>query len=99
MKKYIVLLFALIICFSLCACDSSANELEGNWVCQEVHSGYPDQMILNEDGTGTTDGISCTWYAKDGVITLTIAGLLTEDYTYEFRDSVLYLDGYGYDKQ
>ena len=99
MKRLIPLILVLVICLSLCACGSDENKLEGNWVCQEVHSGYPDQLILNADGTGTGDGFSLTWYVQDDVITMTIGVFLTKTYNYEFRGSVLYLDGYGYEKQ
>ena len=98
MKKLWFLTLTMSIVLFLCACGSSTDKLVGNWICEEVYSGYPDQMTLNEDGTGTVDGYGCNWTAENGVLTIAVGNLLigTLEYSYEIDDSVLYLDGYGY---
>lgn len=98
MKKVLSFALAILLIFSLCACGSSKNKLVGNWICEASHSGYPDQMTLNKDGTGMADGYDCNWTAENGVLTLVIGNLLigSLSYEYEIDGSVLYLDGYAY---
>ena len=99
MRRIISVLLVLAICLSLCACGSGKNKLVGNWVCQETYDGYPDQLILKADGTGTGDGMSLTWYVEDGVIYMTVIAIMKKQYKYEFRGSVLYLDGHAYERK
>ncbi len=97
-KRVSVLLICICIVVALCSCKSS-SKLCGNWVCDEVHSSYPDQMIMNEDGTGTMDGVSCSWSANDDTITF-VAGIYgSYSYKYSIKGYTLYLDEYSYTKQ
>ena len=96
MNKLLAFLLAVIMVFSLCACTST-SKLVGSWVCDEVHSGYPDQMVLNRDGTGVADGISCNWSTSGNRFVLSML-LGTYDYTFYTRGSTLYLDDYAYTK-
>lgn len=97
MKKALAIVLVLVMILSLGACGSS-NKLEGNWICEESHSGYPDQMTLFEDGTGSVDGFDCNWTAADGIINFSLGLFGTKTYNYEISGSVLYLDGYAYTK-
>lgn len=99
MKKLLSLALTIVVVLSLCACGSPADKLTGNWVCEGSYKGYPDQMTLNEDGTGIVEGYSCNWTAEDGVLTLAVGNILigTLSYEYEIDGSVLYLDGYAYE--
>lgn len=97
-KKLYVLLIALTLCSFFISCGSG-SKFVGNWICKEVHSGYPDQMILNNDGTGIVDGASCSWRNEDGKLILSVGILGSYDYDYEFRGSKLYLAGYEYAKK
>lgn len=71
----------------------------GNWVCDEVHRGYPDQIIINKDGTGTGDGVSCSWSVKDDTVTFVLGIYGAYSYKYSVKGSTLYLDDYTYTKQ
>ena len=86
------------MCFAFCGCGTSSKKLVGNWICEEVHNGYPDQMTLNADGTGIAEGYTCNWYCQDGILTISVGNMLigTKTYNYEVKGSVLYLDGYSY---
>lgn len=99
-KSILFLAITLCVLLSLCSCGSS-SELVGNWVCDEAHSGYPDQMTLNADGTGTVDGFSCSWTENDGELVLNVGSVLigVKTYDYSFSGSKLYLDGYSYTKK
>lgn len=99
MKKFVVFsLIAVILCSISLGCGAG---IEGNWVCDEVHGGYPDQMSLNEDGTGTADGYSCNWYVADNQLTITVGSIFAGTLTYEYSVSgtELYLDEYRYTRQ
>ena len=97
-KRILALSFLVCVVLSLgaCAC-SNASKLTGSWVCDEVHGGYPDQMHLNSDGTGTADGMNCNWSVNDGKIIFSLM-LGSYDYQYKFEGSKLYLDDYSYTK-
>lgn len=101
MKKVCLVMCLIIVVLALCSCGSDKNKLVGCWVCEEINKGYPDQMSLNKDGTGTADGFTCNWSAKDGIFTLTVGSVFGGTYSYEYsiKSSKLYLDGYGYVKQ
>ncbi len=103
MKKTKRIIVALLVAatvmsmvFMFCSCGTSSRFV-GNWVCDEVHSGYPDQLTLNSDGTGTGDGFSCSWTAQDGTINFNLNGT-RYTYEYEFKGAKLYLDDYSYSK-
>ena len=100
LRTALILLIVVCLLFSMCACGSSSRFV-GNWICDEVHSGYPDQMTLNRDGTGMADGFTCSWNAKDGRLKFNVGSILVGniEYDYEFRGSRLYLDDYGYTKR
>lgn len=99
-KKFFVLGAILCLLLLLYFCGSS-SKFVGNWVCDEAHSGYPDQMTLKADGTCTADGFSCSWTENDGELILNVGSALigTVRYDYKFRGSTLYLDDYSYTKK
>lgn len=98
-KKKVVVLLVLICTIGAISSCSSSSKLAGNWVCEEQHSGYPEQMTLKKDGTGTVEGFSCNWTTKDGTLTLSVGILGSFSYKYKFSGSALYLDEYAYKKQ
>ena len=98
MKKYAISLLIIIIAISLCSCGMSSG-IAGNWICQEVHNGYPDQMTLKNDGTGMVDGISCNWTTNHGELTITAGIFGTMTYEYKMQGNNLCLNKYLYDKK
>lgn len=104
MKRFIALVLALVLaCTGLCSCNEAT--IEGTWICKEVIDGYPDRMVLNEDGTGILDDtVVVTWDAESvGIIIFftDLFGLTVEldSYEYELKGSKLYLDGNEYTKE
>ncbi len=100
-KAKVIIVLILVVCMtvSICACGGAKSKVVGNWVCDEVHGDYPDQITLNRDGTGTGDGFSLNWSIQDDTITFNVGMIGTYTYYYEVYDSKLYLDGYGYTRQ
>ena len=98
-SKGISILLACIFSISIfCSCGTSSS-IYGNWVADEVHSQYPDQLIINEDGSGMVDGLLCNWSEKDDTITFVVGGYGSVSYTYTMDGSTLYLDEYTYTRQ
>ncbi len=97
LKKCVIVLLVLGILFALCSCGST-SKLEGNWVCEVARNGYPDQMTLSSDGTGTADGYSCNWYEEDGILHLNVGNAFigSKSYGYHFEGSTLYLNEFAY---
>lgn len=63
-KKTIVgiLLMFILVCASSC---QSKNPLVGQWIVNGTNTAnLPDSMILNENGTGESNGFSINWYVK-----------------------------------
>ncbi len=91
---------ALAICMviMITGCNLGKGKLAGNWACRESVSDYPDQIMLDKDGTGVADGMTMNWSESNGVLMLTFA-LGSYEYRYKVSGSVLYLDGYAYDKR
>ncbi|MBQ6531279.1 MAG: hypothetical protein IJI39_10240, partial [Clostridia bacterium] len=94
----ISLIAVMLTIMSLCSCGSS-NSIVGNWVCQEVHDGYPDQMTLKDDGTGMVEGVSCSWNTNNDKLSIIAGSYGQFDYTYKIDGQILYLDSYAYDKK
>lgn len=73
MKRALSLILVLILCLGLCACGEDENKTNANihpdyvgeWKCMRVTSSEGDRqeysITLNEDGTGSYDGIRGTW--------------------------------------
>ena len=100
-KRLSILAILTCIVLFLCSCRGSSNLL-GNWICNEVRNGYPDQMTLYKDGTGIIDGWTCNWTADNGTITFiasVVTGSQRVSYNYRMSDSKLYLDGFEYIKK
>lgn len=97
-QKTIVMLLAVIIGVSLLITScSSGSRLEGQWVCETVHSGYPDSMTLNSDGTGLADGMSISWWVDETTDEFNFSyALASHDYAYSVSGDTLYLDDYAY---
>ena len=93
---FVVLLMCIPICLSGCA--SERSKLSGRWVCQESMDDYPDEFLLNKDGTGMGDGMTFNWMAADGEIVFTFPWR-SVSYRYKLSRSTLYLDGFAYDKR
>lgn len=86
MKKHIISLFCAIalLLLSLSACGSK-DTIEGHWVATSTKNGYPQNIIIMEDGTGMYDGgNSFTWTCPDGMTFI----MYTESKILEFCFSV-----------
>ena len=94
LRSILVTVLIVGILVSLCACGPS-SKLVGKWITTKSKYNYPDYMVLNRDGTGSIDGYSCEWEEQDGKLILIAPGLFSKEksYTYEFKDSMLYLNG------
>ena len=99
MKRNIILISIIILLVCLLVACGSNSKLTGNWVCDEVHNGYPDQMIINSDGTSTIDGISSSWRVEGNQFIFVAGSYGSFTYEYEVSGKTLYLDDYSYHKQ
>lgn len=104
-KKYLSLLLLLALCISLFGCGSK-SQLVGNWILQDrdalssdVSNTFVSQLTLQSDGTGLGDGMSLNWSTDKDKMTLALGILGTYSYKYSIKGSILYLDGYAYEKQ
>ena len=88
MKKAMLLMFALVMCLSLCACGGDDITSEPTETSSTAIS--PTSLLTNtnwkgaytivndvranfrEDGTGTFYGCECTWELYDGVVTVMV---------------------------
>lgn len=101
-KRIVALILAFVlVCMGLCSCGETT--MVGAWVCKETVSGYPERMVLNEDGT-IDDTVFVTWDAESAGILIFFTeqlGLNVEldSYEYKLKGSKLHLDGYEYIKK
>lgn len=100
MKKFFIVGIILCLLLSLSSCGSS-SKFVGNWVCAEEHPGYPAQIIIKADGTGSFEGFPCSWTENDGKLIFNVGNAFigTWKYDYKFSGSKLYLDDYSYTKK
>lgn len=95
-KRITAVLVLVITVLSFCSCGK-ASKLAGRWHCEtDINHGYPDQLVLNEDGTGSADGYGLNWYADDSILHLSISLIGTKEYYYSITSGVLHLDDYIY---
>lgn len=89
-KKFVLTVFCCLFIFTLlCACSTNSNaRIVGSWDAGgSTPSGFPDDMILREDGTGVVEGwIGTNWSVKDGKLTLTL-GMTDAYYVYDYTCS------------
>ena len=82
--------------------NNSSTKLTGTWVCEKSISGYPDIMILDEDGRAVVDGSTSFIWETEGStfrIKWTAGWGETGEYEYKIRGGKLYLDGIEYTKR
>lgn len=100
MKKYlsVILIVVMIVtvCILLTAC-SNESKIIGNWICDEVHSGYPDSMTLNSDGTGIADGMSINWWVENDEFKFSYV-FGSHSYDLTISGDTLFLNDYSYHK-
>jgi hypothetical protein len=94
LRNILVTVLIVGVLVSLCACGPS-SKLVGKWVATKSSYNLPASMVFNRDGTGSVDGFRCEWEERDGKLILNIPDLYRKEksYTYEFKDSKLYLNG------
>ena len=96
--RVVLLLAVLVLALGMLSSCSKQNPLVGNWVCEKVRNGYPDQMTLNANGTGILDGVSVNWSVDGNTFSFTwIFG--SHSYDYRVNGTTLYLDDYKYTKK
>lgn len=91
--------FILIIYMAI-SFRSDESKLVGTWACENSVYGYPDGIVLYENGVAIADGYDCTWYIEDGIIFFEDISIFVsnQSYRYEVVGSKLYLDGFVYTK-
>ena len=96
-KNVCLIVVVILLCSAFLSACGGKSALTGHWVADEITYGYPDDMVLRSDGTGSADGMSINW-SVDGHI-LRISMLFgSEEYSYSVSGSKLTLDGYSYSK-
>ncbi len=95
--RCIALVFILLslICVSV-GCSKSSSLL-GTWYPTEsstAPSGYPDYMIIQENGVCTVDGANGVWEDENGKLTIRASNAFESvvcTYTYKLNGSILTL--------
>ncbi len=95
MKK-IVILVAVTLCLLLSACSNN-SKLTKEWICDEIHTGYPDEITIFEDGSGIADKAGFDWKTENGKLYLTFHSKYSaQTYDLSLENDKMYLDGYSY---
>lgn len=97
--KYFLIVMMTILLISFFVACGNENKLEGTWDCEQVVTGYPDSLTLNEDGTGVGDGISLSWHTEGDTLYVDGNYIDSYKYTYSVSGNILRLDGYQYNRQ
>lgn len=98
MRRKGLLIIVVVVMIFLCACGSK-NKFVGTWrATDDDDVSFGEIITLNEDGTGTVDGISISWDAEDGIFHWSCV-FGSDELTYGFKGSRLYLDGCEYQKR
>lgn len=101
MRKIISCLMLVLLVFGMCACSSPEESIVGTWTSRNTVLGIVTETVytFNEDGTGTKSNVldidfTYAFSEEKLSITTTTFGIeITEEYSYEFKDSKLVLTG------
>ena len=98
MKRIYKTLFVIVCIVLFCVIFSSCgNSIAKEWICDEIHNGYPDEITIFDDGTGVADNANFTWKTENGKLYINFETKY-KDRTFELKtdNGKMYLDSYSY---